>query len=207
MAIILDLLGSAMIGGLLILTMLRMNAAGMENQGYFAEDLLVQENLRELVRIVEFDFRKIGYGITPDNNGNIQMDQIFLTCESTRLRFNADMNRDGTPEIVEYQLGNLMTLTPNDSDRFLWRTQSPGQPQNVASGLIRFQLRYMARDNFRVLGAITAANIDSIGAIEITLELQSPYAIIRQGQTKQESYRETTTLWRQTRLIARNLNR
>jgi hypothetical protein len=209
MAIVLDLIGSTIIGGLLILTMLRMNASGMENQSYFAEDLLVQENLREIVKIIESDFRKIGYGINPDNNGNIQMDQIFLICQTGQLRFQADMNWDGNPDVVDYTLGNFMTQTPNDSDRYLWRTVSsdPNPRTNVASGLVRFELRYMAKDNFRFLGPITATNIDSIGAIEITIALQSPYAVIRVGQSKAQSYRETTTLWRQTRLIARNLNR
>lgn len=207
MATALDLIGSAIISGLLIITMVRMNASGLTNQSYFSEDLLVQENLRELVRIIESDFRKIGYRIIPDSDGNINMDSIFVYGDANHLIYKSDMKRNGNPILVEYQLGGYITSTPNDSDKYLWRKLGSDPRQNIAAGLIKFQLRYLSLQFKQISVPISSANKDSIASIEITIELQSPYVVKREGQTWLQSYKETTTLWRQTRLIARNLNR
>jgi hypothetical protein len=207
MSAVLDIIGSALIGGLLLITMLRMNTSGLENQSYFTEDLIVQENLREIVRIIESDFRKIGYNIPPDGSGNIDMSKIFVFGDSTHLIFQADFNRSGIPVNVEYQLGDPITSTPNQSDRYLWRKIGNDPRKNIAAGLVRFRLRYLNRYTLFIYPSVTLVNVDSIGSIEVTLELQSPYVVVRVGQTALQSYRETTTLWRQTRLVARNLNR
>jgi hypothetical protein len=207
MSAVLDLIGSAIIGGLLIITMLRMNASGLENQSYFTEDLLVQENLREIVRIIESDFRKIGYRIPPDESGNIDMSKIFVLGDSTHLIFKSAIDRSGDTVRVEYQLGDTIPSTPNQFDRYLWRKIGNDPRHNIAAGLVRFRLRYLNRYTLFIYPSITPVNVDSIGSIEVTLELQSPYVVVREGQTALQSYRETTTLWRQTRLVARNLNR
>lgn len=207
MAAALDLIGSALISGLLIITMVRMNAASLENQAFFSEDLLVQENLREIVRIVESDFRKIGYRIAPDSYGTIQTDSIFILADSTHMTFRSDINRQGAAVNVDYQLGGFVTSTPNDSDRYLWRTVGGNPRQNIAAGLTGFKLRYLTKNFIPLKMPVSAAEIDTIASIELTIELQSPYVVKRQNETWLESYKETTTLWRQTRLIARNLNR
>ncbi len=58
---LIDILGSTLVGGMLLLILFRINDTAVENSFSMGENLLVQKNLVEAVELLEFDFRKIGY--------------------------------------------------------------------------------------------------------------------------------------------------
>ncbi|MEW5798757.1 MAG: hypothetical protein AB1728_07090, partial [Bacteroidota bacterium] len=58
---ILDLIASSMVFGSLMLIALRLNGTTMERSQDYREDLIVQQNLVEITKLLEYDFRKIGY--------------------------------------------------------------------------------------------------------------------------------------------------
>ena len=58
---IIDIIGSTLIGGMLLMILFRMNDAAVENTYVYGGELLVQQNLVEVVTLLEYDFRKIGY--------------------------------------------------------------------------------------------------------------------------------------------------
>ena len=58
---LLDILGSSIVGSLLLLILLRLNNASVENTYKNSGELIVQQDLVEVVKLIEYDFRKIGY--------------------------------------------------------------------------------------------------------------------------------------------------
>ena len=67
---ILDIVGSMIVGGILLLTLFRMNSNATQNTYNFSGELTVQENLVTTVEVLEYDFRKIGYCENPFNIPN-----------------------------------------------------------------------------------------------------------------------------------------
>ena len=64
---IMDIIGSIVVFGWLFLMTLQGNVANSENIQTLKGDLLVQENLVEITRLLEYDFRKIGFCNEPNN--------------------------------------------------------------------------------------------------------------------------------------------
>jgi len=58
---LIDILGSIVIGGLLLMILLRMNETATQNTYEYNGELTVQQNLVSTVQLIEYDFRKIGY--------------------------------------------------------------------------------------------------------------------------------------------------
>ena len=66
---IIDVLGSVVIGGFLMLTLFKMNGAASENTYHYTGELVVQENMvSKWPNLLEYDFRKIGYCENPTLN-------------------------------------------------------------------------------------------------------------------------------------------
>ena len=56
---LIDLISSMVVGGFLLLLLFRLNDATIENNYVYGGEAIAQANLVEVVRLVEFDFRKI----------------------------------------------------------------------------------------------------------------------------------------------------
>ncbi len=60
-SVLLDIVGSTLIGAMLLLILFRINDATVENNYMYGGELVVQQNLVAVVQVLEFDFRKIGF--------------------------------------------------------------------------------------------------------------------------------------------------
>ena len=58
---ILDILGSTIIGGILMMNLFQINSSAVENNYTGTGELTAQQNLSAIVQVIEHDFRKIGY--------------------------------------------------------------------------------------------------------------------------------------------------
>lgn len=58
---LIDILGSTLIGGLILLILFRMNDSSVENHYLNSGEMIVQSNLLSVIELLEHDFRKIGY--------------------------------------------------------------------------------------------------------------------------------------------------
>jgi type II secretory pathway component PulJ len=65
--VIVDMIGSLLVFGWLLLMTLHVNTANDENMQTYSGDLLVQENLVAVTQLLEYDFRKIGFCKEPNN--------------------------------------------------------------------------------------------------------------------------------------------
>jgi len=135
MSIILDLVGSVIIAGILLLIMF--NANTYQSNVRFASDseLQMQQNAKTLADILSYDLRKIGYEckINP-----------FLVADSERVSYYADMNRDGTQDVVTYFVSDASeaSSTTNPEDRVLIRVVNNDTIAGPSLGLTKVRFSY-----------------------------------------------------------------
>ena len=109
MNLILDILGSTIIAGIIMLMLF--NANTYQTSTGFASDseLQMQQNAKTLSDILGYDLRKIGYEFEFNP---------FIEADSERISFYADMDRNGSIDSLTYFVSDasaaISTTNPND---------------------------------------------------------------------------------------------
>lgn len=190
---IMDLLISAVIGGILMLLLFRLNENAAGNTFAYGGELTVQETLVSTVRMLEADLRLIGCSIKQELIPDASL--AILYADTSTIRFLADIELKGTVDTVCYYLGSRTELeeTPNPLDRVLHRRVN-GITDGQSIGVVRFSLKYF--DVLKNPVALPAFAPTGIASIQIDLELQNPSAY-------KDDYK--SAFWRQLRFAARNL--
>jgi hypothetical protein len=200
MSILMDLIGSTVIASFVILIGLTLNANVMGNSEASQANLNVQESMVDIVRTLEYDFRKIGYGVPETQSPIVDTGATYIKFRADMVNSTGDPVPDGTVDIIEWNLGPPMTWMPNPNVRTLYRRINGGPWVGASLGVVNFRLKYLNQDGG------PPASITAIHIIETTLEIQSPYKIQDQVITDQYSgYADA--FWRQTRLASRNIKR
>ncbi len=192
--VIIDLLGSTIVGGILLSTLFRINGTAVENQHTGNGELIAQQNLATIVQVLETDFRRIGY--CADWQKIPDPTQSILQVDTSMIKYLTDVDGDENVDTVTYYLGSTSELssTPNPRDRFLYRVVNGEKPVGVNLGVTQFKMEF-----FNTLGNKISFPISNPGAIysmqiDISVEDVSAY---------DEHY--STAFWRQIRLAAKNL--
>ena len=201
-ATILDIIGSIIAGGFLLLILARTNASAIQNTYNNNSDLITQQNLSAVVILLENDFRKIGYMGDWTKAGQIDPTKAILYADSTSIKFIGDIDNDGVMDTVYYYVGPTSELsgTPNPNDRILYRSVTSTNSSNNtftksgSMGITQFSLAYF--DDFGNQLSFPISAPGAIEEIQITLQVQNTEAY--NGQY-------VTSYWRQIRLAARNL--
>jgi hypothetical protein len=204
--VMIDLIGSIVVFGWLLLMTLRINTANNENLQTLNGDLLVQENLVAVTQLLEYDFRKIGFCKEPNNLPDPT--KAILMADTSRLKFLTDVDKgggpDGIPDTVYYFLGSASELagTPNPRDRYLYRVVLPDEtPKGANLGITSFVLKYFDRSGVPIATPVAGAELQKIQTIQITLSVENVYASsIVETTNKQYS----SAFWQQVRLSSRN---
>lgn len=148
-----ELAGSFIIGGMLLLSILSLNADIMQTATLNSLDTNAQQNVTNIVSILEYDFRKMGY-LVPQGT-----DAITALTDTT-ITFLGDIDNDGVVDTVGYFLGPISepVETDNPNDRYLYRAVN-GTVNDVALGMRDWILTY-----YDISGSVTVtpANVRSI---------------------------------------------
>ena len=83
----LDILGASIIGGLLMLIALSASDRGAREIYNYNADAIIQRNISQLGKVLEFDLQKVGFGI-PDS------DNPLIVAQPGRLKFITQLNWD-----------------------------------------------------------------------------------------------------------------
>lgn len=192
---LIDIFGSTIIGGLLFLTLLRLNESATQNTYTFGGELDVQQNLVATVQLLEYDFRKIGY--CKDYTKIPIPSKAIIAANDTSITFLSDVAPDdGNVDTVRYYLGPASELagTPNPRDRMLYRVINNATPRGSNLGVVLFKLTY-----FNALGDTIPSPVSVPGEIytmQIDVKVENPSAYDQQY---------SSAFWRQIRLAARNI--
>lgn len=191
---IIDIMGSMIIGGILLTITLRLNDSATGKTYNNSAELSLQENMATVAQIVETDFRKIGY--CADWNKFPDPSKAVVYADETSIKFLTDIDLDTNMDSIRFYLGPTSELlsTPNPRDRILYRVINTEAPIKSNLGVTQFRLVY-----FDALGDTLPPPITSPGlitSVEINLAVESVAAY-------DTAY--SSAFWRQIRLVARNL--
>ena len=191
---LIDILGSIVIGGMLMLILFRLNDAAVANSFRYNGELIVQKNLVEVVNLLEFDLRKIGYCAVWENLPNPS--KYIVSADSNSIKYLTDTDSDGNVDTLSYFLGPLSELsgTANPRDRMLYRRVNKSKPLSANLGVTMFRFTYYDVFGKEISFPITQPGEIQTMQIDIAVEDIAAY---------DEKYQRM--FWRQIRLAARNL--
>jgi hypothetical protein len=135
MNIILDLMGSTIIGGLIVAMMINFNVFQSNSIISSDSELQLQQNAKTLAEILNHDLRKIGYRYDST---------AFVEADSERISFYSDIDRNGSIDLVTYMLGDTSEVsgTTNPSDRVLYRIVNNDTIKGPSLGLTKAKFSY-----------------------------------------------------------------
>jgi hypothetical protein len=200
---ILDILGSIIIGGFLLILLWQIDDSAVKNVYNNGEELILQQNLATSARILERDFRRIGYcksyNLIPKTN-------VIVSATDSSISFLTDVNDAGKVDTLNYYIGPTSELasTPNPRDRYLYRVVNNETPVGVNLGVTQFKLVY-----FDVYGDTLftpIADLTLISSMEINIAVEN---VVGYGgdSPEEEQDKYSTAFWRQIRLAAMNLQK
>lgn len=191
---LLDILGSTIAGGMLLMILFRLNDAAVQNSYNYTADLIVQQNLVEVITLLEYDFKKIGY--CKDWTKIPDPSKAIISADSTSIRFLTDVDNDGNVDTMRYFVGSPNDLpdTPNPRDRMLFRVVNHATPASANLGVTQFNLKYYNALQQQINFPIT--NFSQIQTIQLNITVESSYSYANDY---------SKVFWRQIRLSAKNL--
>jgi len=192
--VILDIMGSMIIGGILMITLFRVSDRATESTYNKSGDLTIQQNIAAVVRTLEYDFRKIGYCADWTQIPNPAKSIIY--AKSDGIKYLTDIDRDGKVDTIYYYIGPASELiyTANPRDRFLYRVVNKENPVKVNLGVTQFDLVYYNVD--KEIIPTPVAVLGEIYTIQISVAVENIEAY---------DQKYSQVFWRQIRLVAKNL--
>jgi hypothetical protein len=163
MNVILDILGAALIGGLVMLLIVNLNAYSTETKYASDADLRLQQDAKTLAEIMNDDLRKIGYRYSGT---------AITEADTQRITFHGDIDNNGVMDKVTYFLGTKedAEATPNPDDKILYRVVNNDTIGGPTLGLTDLRFSYL---NYREQKTTNADSIRYIKA-EIWVETVLP---------------------------------
>ena len=160
----LNLIGSIIIGGMMLLIINNYNSSLSQTSHERTLDAITTYSASGIAKLIEYDFNRMGLRVP-------QTDTIISRADSSRIIFLSDIDNNGNIDIVEYVLSipDEASGTENPRDRILYRRVNNEPLRDAALGVTRFRIRY-----FNKLGNITT-NVTQIKSFEIILWVESTF--------------------------------
>ncbi|MBI2429367.1 MAG: hypothetical protein HYV29_11350 [Ignavibacteriales bacterium] len=193
-----------------MLIALRLNGTTMERSQDYREDLIVQQNLVEIAKLLEYDFRKIAY--CRDYTKIPILTEAIRYADSSRIQFWTDFSTtldpdgDGDLDSLTYYVGptSELSVTPNPNDKLLYRVENNDTPVGVNLGVTIFNIQYY--DALRNKLTTPVADPREIQFMQITIQTEHPVKWTKYYNTATYDTVYQSAFWRQVRLVAKNLN-
>ena len=191
---LLDILGSIIIGGLVLQILFRVNTSATSNLYTNNSEANVQSAMISVGSVLEEDFRKIGY--CKDWTKIPDPTKAILFADTSSIKFLTDLNNDGNVDTLSYYLGPASELlnTPNPNDRLLYRVANSDAPKSSNVGITEFKITYF--DSFGNILSTPVTPPSQIQKMQIDIMVENTEPI-------DSTY--VVAFWRQLRLTARNL--
>jgi len=198
-----DYISSVLMGGMLMINVFTANDVANETYSVYDGDMSVQEQLVTTVQVLEGEFRNMGYGVP-------ETQRTVLQADSSSITFLLDVDRSGVVDTLHYFIGDVseMSFTENEHDRYLYRTLNGSSTMKVGVVTI-FSLRYITMGGDVLPVPVANNRLSEVHEVEITLEVQNPYAMHAAGTSGAGSSNmlHSSSYWQQTRLASQNSRR
>ncbi|MDP8209117.1 MAG: hypothetical protein P9L92_20810 [Candidatus Electryonea clarkiae] len=226
MATMLDILGSMIIGSMLLLIAITAMDNAVQQFVNHNADAIVQNEMVSLTEIIQHDLRKMGFGIPEaEQNSILQIGQPDHLKFLANLNINSDyyaaqhgnIHIDAIPDTIEYSIAAFDTIDFIDTSIVLYsviRTVKVTQ-ESPSSGHIGSISNDEVFSYLDQLGNETGV-LQATKMVEVTLIAMNPDIYVNDevllALTPVERMNELRKLirqsfWRQTRVISKNLRR
>jgi hypothetical protein len=174
MNILYDILGSIIIGGMILLIHIGLVSQMNTVSGDMLLSSINANNAIELTRIIETDFYKIGYRDTTGNN--------FQLAQQNTTQFLAASHPDSLPKLVHYFLGSKSELpgTQNPDDMPLYR-QIFGETKKIIGTVNDFKLIYLDSLGKTIDYSLLTTEPErrKIKGVTVVLKIESGYTVTK----------------------------
>jgi hypothetical protein len=192
---LLDIIGSMIIGGILMMIAWRLSDASTEKTYNYSGELSLQQNLKTIVEMIEYDFRKIGYCDVPGS-----LPDTIVYADDNRIDFYTDLkplNGVANIDLLRYYLGpaSECSETPNPRDRILYRVENNETPKPSNLGVTQFRMVYMDALGDTLLTPVANPRLIKTIEINVTVENVAAYDTLY-----------SHAIWRQLRMASRNIS-
>jgi hypothetical protein len=198
--VLLDILGSAIIGGIILLNLLRLNENVYQEEVTTVMDVNLQVEVINVADIIEDDFNKIGYNSIPANINDLPKVTLGDTSSIKIVYDVPDLagNFDGVYDTVYYYVSNTNALsgTPNPRDRILYRRVNTDPPLMISNRITDFKFDYLDAMYDTLSCPLVSPGLATY--IKISFRVEDPFAY---DQQYNEAY------WRRLTVTAKNLKR
>jgi hypothetical protein len=198
-ATLVDLAGSMLISGLLLLTAAQLDEKATQTTFDSQAGLTVQQNMVTLIQYLEFDFRKIGYCRNSSKLAGSAANAFVQMGDTGAIWFLTDASNSGNVDTVKYWLDtNQIPGAQNPRVRLLYRQVNNGTPMASNLGITDFKIQYFETFGKQLSTPFGAPNQTQYIVLTVRLEPIASY---------NGNYSSNFVIWRQTRMVSRNLSR
>jgi len=172
-AAIIDIVGSIIIGGMLLGILLKLNNSASWNMYTNSGELNCQTNLAQMSLMLENDFRKIDY--CADYTNIQDPANAIILADSSTIKFISDLNKDGHMDTVYYYLGpaSALNATANPRDKILYRVVNGITPTGSDAGITRFYMVYYDYNGDTIHCPVSALNLPLITDVELNMNIEN----------------------------------
>ena len=168
MSYLLDIIGSTIIAGMVVMILLAVNINNTTSSSALLFTTIEQQKITQVSEIIQYDFYKIGYLTTGEK---------IAIADSNEIKFYSDINNDTEIDSVHYYVGNISDLgyTSNPDDMPLYRQRNTADSLLAEIPVVDFNLSYYdSIGNTLDYSSLTsAAGRNRIKSIKIKIAVES----------------------------------
>jgi hypothetical protein len=204
--VLIDIVGSAILGGILLVTLMNMKSANVQNNYKYSDRQTLQYSLVSFTEMVDNDLKQIGYANDSSYSNPIITATPTQLVFSTSIKPDAVHNPDGNKDQISYVYTDLDTRTANPSDTMLTRTVTSSDVnfnQSEATitpilGLVSFRFTYKNSAGTIVNLTSGSSQLDrnSIYSIQLDITMQSTGVYYDPNKVASDQYNQESVRWR-----------
>ncbi len=196
---LIDIAGSFLVSGLLLLTALQLDQKSIQTTFDSQAGLTVQENMVELIEYLQYNFRKIGYCRIPSKLPSSAASSFIQKGDTSCIWFLTDASNSGNVDTVKYWLGTTpIPGCPNPHARLLYRQINSNAPVGTNLGITQFEIQYYEAFGIPIPTPFGPPNQTQFIILTVRMEPISAF---------NTNYSNNFAIWRQTRMVSRNMKR
>ena len=182
-----DLIGSMIVGGIILMMLVVFNGNVMESAGIQTFKTAVQGNLTTVAEVIEYDFRKMGYRLSATQ------DSAILFADSSRIKFQGDFDNNGSIDTIQYYLDTATgSATSNKSDKVLHRQWNRAIPVNMYLGMLTFKIQYYNRADTILIPPVAATGLIKSVKVAVRIESKDRIYDVRRGGRLSNPFADST---------------
>lgn len=169
MSSLIDMVGAAILFGVLLLTVVRVQGNLSTTQYQNTFNLSTEMEAVQIALILEHDFTKAGYGVTGKK---------VYSADTSSISFVGAFTYGGAVDSIAYYRGTNDSSTTNPYDFRFIRYSRSGGLQSQRLGMTSLAFSYFDTTNTKMSTPVTGSNLAAIRSIDVKFRVESLEPVI-----------------------------